>query len=769
MSFGTNLVNILILLLLLGGSATTWAADNYTVADVLIEGNRRVEKSAILPLVSVKPNQPFGKPEVDRDIRAIYKLGRFEDVRAEIDSRNGLKVLVYRLEERPLIRRVEWSGNSEIETQKLREAVTLRAPGIYEPQVVANSIQAMKAVYVGEGFHAAEIKEKLTVNDANEATVTFEIKEGEKALVATITFEGNKVFDDDELRGAMETKQRWFLSWLTGRGSYLPEVLENDLDILADKYFNHGYLQVKIKDPEVVVSEDKTSLLVKIRVEEGDQFRIGKLEVEGDLIRSEKELLDTMELQPGEVFSRQTLRLDLAKINDLYANAGFAYANVSPLTRLDTENNLVDMKLAIERGLRVKIGRINIRGNTRTRDKVIRREVNIEEGDLYSAGKLKGSRRRINNLGFFDEVEVVTNKTDEEDVLDIDISVKEKPTGTFSLGAGYSSVDGLIAQGAISQNNLLGYGLKLDFSAAIGGASTYNIGLLDPYFLDYNISLGFDLYKTDREYVDFDKKTLGGDIKFGFNAGEDNKVFLTYRYEEKEIYNVDSGASSLVKEQEGDSILSSISSSFTRNTTDNYLDPSRGYVARLSAEYAGLGGTEKFAKIILDDRHFFPFIGPSVLSIHGQIGQIFQVQGEETPIDERFYLGGISTLRGLPARKVGPRVKRIIETVDPVSGDLVFISEDEYTYIGGEKEAYGNIEVIFPLFPEVKLKGVVFFDVGNSWGEDENYFESFRYSTGAGIRWLSPMGPMRLEWGYNLDPREDEDNSQFEFTIGRFF
>lgn len=769
MPLGKIFISILTFVMLLGGVLTTWGAEALTVAEVRVEGNRRVEKSAITPLISVQPGQPFTAGDVDRDILAVYKLGRFEDVRADIETENGIRVLIYRLEERPLVRSVEYGGNKEIETSKLREVVTLKSPDIFEPRVVAESIKKMKEVYVAEGYHAATIKEKLTVNDANEATVTFEIEEGEKALVGTIAFEGNTVFDDDDLREAMETRERWFLSWLTGRGAYLPDVLENDLAILADMYFNKGYLQVKVKEPTVTVSDDKKSLLINIRIEEGDQFSIGRVDIEGELIRSQDELISMMQLKPGDIFSRQILRQDLAAMNNLYADAGFAYVNISPLTRLDTENRLVDLRLAIEQGIRVRIGRININGNTRTRDKVIRREVNIEEGDLYNASRLKSSRRRINNLGFFEEVEVVTNKTAVEDVLDIDITVKEKPTGTFSLGAGYSSVDGVIAQGAVSQNNLFGYGLKLDFSAAIGGATTYNIGLLDPYFLDYKVSLGFDLYKSTREYVDFDKKTTGGDVKFGFDAGEDNKLFFTYRYEEKEIYDVDSTASYLIREQEGKSSLSSISGTFTRNTTDNYLDPNDGYVARLSTEYAGLGGTEKFAKVILDHRHFFPFIGPSVLSLHGQLGQIFEVQGEETPIDERFYLGGISTLRGLPARKVGPRVRRVVETVDPVTGATVATSENEYNYIGGDKEAFGNVEVIFPLFPEVKLKGVVFFDVGNAWGSDQEFFEDVRTSTGAGIRWLSPMGPMRLEWGYNLDPRSGEDNSEFEFTIGRFF
>ncbi len=393
----------------------------------------------------------------------------------------------------------------------------------------------------------------------------------------------------------------------------------------------------------------------------------------------------------------------------------------------------------------------------------------VAEGETFSARALDESRRRINNLGFFEEININTKKGTDEKILDVDIDLKEKPTGTFSLGVGYSSVDNFIAQGSVSQANFLGRGYKLNLSGSFGGSSTvYQVGLLNPYFLDKNLSLGFDLYKTEREWTEYTELKTGGDIKLGFPVAKRVRAFFIYRYEEKEITDIDANASSLIRDAAGESTLSSLFASLNRDTTDYRMDPSRGSTSEASVEFAGLGGTEKFLRAIVDHRHFFPWKWGTVFSAHGQIGQVFEIDNQEIPIGERFYLGGIRTLRGFKTRKVGPRVKRFASTVDPVTGEVLSTAE-EFEYIGGEKEAYFNLEYLFPLAKEAGLKGVLFFDTGNAWLKDEDFFESMRYSVGGGIRWLSPLGPLRLEWGRNLDALEGERKTEMEFSIGRFF
>ncbi|AMV72679.1 outer membrane protein assembly factor BamA [Desulfuromonas carbonis] len=759
---------LLMLLALLWLPVAAWAQP-YLISAVQVEGVLRVEPSAVRAVISVQPGQTVTLDAIDKDIQAIFKLGRFTDVSADITEQGGATILTYRLVERPLLRKVVFSGNKEFTEEKLRTLISLKIPDIYNPRLVEQSTTAIRKAYVEEGYHAVVITPELVAGTNGEATLTLAIKEGEKVLIDTIRFEGNTVFSDRKLRKVMQTKERWFLSWLTDRGTYREDLLDNDLELLADQYFNQGYVQVKVRKPQITLVDENRYMDILIVIEEGPQFHVGKIEVAGDLIKPAAEILALTKLKAGDVFSRELLRQDITTINDLYADQGYAYVNVAPLSTTDPDQRTIDLKYDIEQGFQVHIDRIRVSGNTKTRDKVVRREMKLVEGDLYSATALKESRRRLNNLGFFEEVNLATAKGPEEALMDIDISVKEKPTGTFSLGFGYSSVDKFIGQGSITQANFLGRGLKLNLSGSIGGTSTtYQLGLLDPYFLDRNLSLGGDLYKTDREWTDFSKKATGGDIKLGFPLTDNSRAFFIYRYEQKDLYDVDPNASRTIKDQAGQSSLSSIYASVSRDSTDYRLDPSRGGVSEFSIEYAGLGGTDRFARTILDHRHFWPWFWGTVFSIHGQVGYVAQVGGREIPIDERFYLGGIRTLRGFKSREVGPRVRRVGNSVDPVTGAVLSTGED-FEYIGGTKDAYFNVEYLFPLVKDLGLKGVLFYDTGNAWSEDQDYFTDMRSSVGAGIRWFSPLGPLRLEWGKNLDPKEGEGASQFEFSIGNFF
>lgn len=739
--------------LLLLWAVPLWAANEYQVADIEVRGNQRVKADSILNVISLHKGQTVTPPQIDEAIQAIYKLGRFSDVAALVETRNGAQILVFQVAERPLVRNVRFEGNDEIGAERLRGVVTLKVPDIYDPYEVQKSIAAIKAEYVKDGYYAAEITSDSQINDGNEAVVTFRIAEGKLVRIKDLRFEGNTVFTEGKLRDAMDTEEKWMFSWLTGRGNYDETLLEQDLERITDLYFNQGYIRVKVRKPVISLVDDLRHMLILIQIDEGDQYRVGKIDAVGDLIARKGEILNLLPLQPGDVFSRELLRRGVGKITDLYADKGYAYTNVAPLSRVDDAGKLVDLALEIEQGPQVSVERINIAGNVKTRDKVIRREMKVIEGDLFNATALKRSKARINNLGYFEAVDVTTSEGSDQNHVNVDVNVKERATGTFSVGAGYSSVDGFVGQGSITQENFLGRGWKLNLAASLGGESTtYQIGLTDPYFLDKNLTLGFELYKTDREWNDFSRRATGGALKLGMPVLDDySRTLFVYRYEQKDIYDVSQFADPLIKDEEGKSSISSVTSSFVRDTTDYRLDPSRGGVLETSWEIAGLGGDEKFSKYILDYRHFWPAMFGTVLSAHGQVGYVHAFGGEEVPLDERFYLGGINTLRGFQPREVGP--------YNPVT--------DEYT--GGFKETYFNFEWLFPLAKEMGIKGVTFLDVGNAWGENEDFFSEWRYSVGAGIRWLSPLGPLRLEWGYNLDPEPWEDRSRLDFMIGRFF
>ncbi|PKN13783.1 MAG: outer membrane protein assembly factor BamA [Deltaproteobacteria bacterium HGW-Deltaproteobacteria-4] len=739
-------------------------AQDYKVDEVIIAGTRRVDPGMILAAAAIDPGPTVSADNIDRATQAIFRLARFSDVRADLEEKDGKSVLIFTVVERPLVRAVKFAGNKELSEEKLRALITIKPPDLYDATVLDRNIEAVLRAYKEAGYYAAKVEPQLEVSDLNEAIITLNCIEGDEILIDSIGFEGNKAFTDKELKKGMETRERWFLSWMTGRGAYQEEVLNNDLSLLTDRYFDQGYIQVKVHQPQVTMIKENRYLDILIEIEEGEQYRIGAVEVAGDLLRSREELIALLGLPSGQLFSRKKLREGMMKINDLYADEGYAYVNVAPLSKVDPEARTVDLTIEIEKSFLVTTRKIAITGNSKTIDKVIRREMMLNEGENFSATKIKESRRRIQNLGFFEEVKIATEKADSPTAMDLLVEVKEKPTGTFSLGFGYSTIDGFIGQTSVTQDNLLGRGYKGNLSAAIGSKSTtYQFGLLDPHFLDTDLTLGFDLYRTDREWTDFSKKANGGNLKLGIPFSYNVRSFFVYRYEEKEIYDVSPSASLSIRDQEGYSTLSSIYASLSRNTTDYRMDPRTGSLSSASIEFAGLGGTEKFVKYELDHRRFYPLFWKFVFSAHGRLGYVQEVGSEPIPIDERYYLGGLSSLRGFESREVGPRIKTV--TSDSSGNPIV----SGYEYTGGTKVGYGNLEITFPLIEESGFKGVIFYDAGNTWAEDQDYFSDVRHSAGFGLRWMSPLGPLRLEWGKNLDQREGEASSDLQFSIGTMF
>ncbi len=729
--------------------ATGVFAQTFKLSDIQIEGNDRIASSAILSAVQLDPGSEVAMDEIDAAIHRIFKIGSFSDVSAELTEVQGAKIVTFLVTELPLIRRAVFVGNDELKEEKLRPLLKLRTPSLFNQGNVDKSIEEIKKAYIEEGYHAVKISTEVKTDIKNEATLEFIIVEGEKVLIKNLRFVGNTVFEKDDLIGKIETRERWWLSWLTGRGAYQEDIMEIDIERIKAAYQDVGYQDVKVTPPQVTLVDDEY-LDVLIEIDEGPLYHVGTIDVSGDLMREKGELLSLLKLKPGDVFSRLELRNSVLALTDLYADNGYAYANVSPLPEKNEQTHIINLNLDIEQGRQIYVEKIVVRGNNKTRDKVIRREIPIQEGELYSARKIKAANRNIRNLGFFDEVNLIDKPGSEPDKSVLDVSVAEKPTGTFSIGMGYSSVDKVIAQGSISQDNLFGYGVKMNLSGAVSASSlTYSLGLSDPHFLDTDWTAGFEVYKSEREYSSYDDYRTGGAIRGGHSVTQNSKLYLTYRYEVQEVLNVDDDASAIIKDAEGKSTLSSLTAQWVRNTTDNFQDPSSGGITKVSLEYAGLGGTQHFIKPMAEHRHFFPMFWGTVFSVNGAVGYVGRTTDERVPLSEKFFLGGIRTLRGFKSREVGP-----------YDGD---------DYIGGEKMAYFNLEYIFPIDRDLGLKGVLFYDTGNAWYESQDYFEEMRHSVGAGIRWLSPLGPLRFEWGYNLDRYSDEKSSVFEFSIGKAF
>ena len=724
------------------------------IANVHIEGNVRIEEDTVRSQIRTKEGEEFSKKKLRDDLKRVYMMGYFEDVNVVQSETSEGNDITFIVSERPFVKGIEISGNSLMEEDSILEVVDIRSKSILNMNKVAKSVKNILRLYKEEGYWNAKVDYRVYYLSSKEAMVDFIIKEKKKTMIKEISFSGNEAHTEDELRDIMKTSPKGFFWYFTDSGLFNEDTLDQDLDRIDAYYSDDGYINAKVGKPKI--NHDDEWIYISIPIDEGKQFKVGKVEIKGDLIDKEEVLLEELETKPGKIFNRKLLRKDITHLTDRYAGVGYAFVDVRPLTSINQEKQLVNLALDIKKGEKAYFERIEITGNTRTRDKVIRRELAVVEGELYSKKKLGKSYERLYRLGYFEEIGLMTERGSSKNKLNLDIKVEERPTGSISAGVGYSSVDHVFAMLQVSESNLLGRGQKLAFTAKVGGDShTYNLGFTEPWFLDTRVSAGFDIYDASREYTDYTKEVEGGDIKFGFPTPEEyTRFYLTYRYDDVFITDIADDASDTIKDEEGTSITSSITPAVVRDSRDSTIFPSKGSKHSLSIEYAGgvLGGTNYFTKYVASTAWYFPFFWDTVFMTRGVIGYAQGNKGRELPLFERFFLGGINAVRGFETYSIGPR--------DPDTGDV----------IGGNKELIFNIEYIFPLSREAGIKGVVFFDAGNAFDDHEHYaVRRLRTSAGAGIRWYSPIGPLRLEWGYNLDPKPDEKQSNWDFTIGVTF
>jgi len=731
------------------------------VVRIDIEGNRRVEANIIKINISSKIGEPLSPETVREDIKNIFKLGYFEDVSAEVEQTPEGNVLIYRVKEKPVVVDLRVRGNKEIKKDDILNVIEVKEGRIIEIDKIKKSVGAIEKLYSEKGFVARKVDYIIEPKGEGTVSVTFDINEGKRAYIRQVNFVGNKALKTKQLKKGLFTKPKGMFSFISKSGLYNPEEIENDTQRIRAQYYNDGYLDVNVSKPEIQYSEEKKGYIVTFRIEEGKQYKLGNITFAGDLIVPEKEMLSLLKLRVGEIFRGGQLADDIEKLTTFYGDKGYAFANIDPGVKQNKENLTVDLNFLIEKGTEVYIRNIDIVGNTRTKDKVIRREIPIEEQQLYSSSKIEAIKARVSRLGFFDEnVEVATNRVPgTENELDINVKVKEKPTGFFSLAGGFSSVETVIFAGQIQESNVFGTGKRLSLNAQIGGVTQlFFINYTDPHFWDTDWTLDAIGFRTKRKFRDFDRDSWGGSLTGGRRLFSNLGGRVTYRLESLKITDVASDALFIINEESN--TISSFSLGFVWDTLNNVLDPSKGNISRTDIEYAGpFGGDTDFIRYTVSTRQFLPFVFNTVFSIFGSYGIIdFQNLGDEILVGERFFLGGPNTLRGFGFRRVGPRVPT------PDGGFVI---------IGGVQELLFQVDYIFPLFSGLGLKGVVFFDMGNAFNDGENITFNpgdLKKDYGFGFRWNSPLGPLRLEIGFPIGKRQsDEDPFEIQFTIGTLF
>ena len=754
------------------------------IAKVNVQGNRRVETDAIRASLPLKVGDTYDKEKVKSALLAVWRMGYFNDVKIDVSAAKPPLtgyVLTVLVSEKPAVREVKLEGNEELSKDDFKDTIEVKPFQILDQEAVRKSAKKMQEKYVEKGFFLAEVTPKTVPLPNNEVNVIFQINEHAKITVKEIHFVGNRALRDSELKDAMLTQEGGPFSFLTGAGTYREEAFQRDEIVLQGLYFDQGYIYVKFGKPAIELSPDKRYIFITMTIEEGDPFDVGKIDVSGDLLRPKQELLAMIETRPGDRFSKTRLQNDMNRLLDVYKDQGYAYANVTPDTAVDAERKIVDLTYNFQKGNLVTIERIELVGNSKTRDKVIRREMRVSEGDLYSGTGMRLSKARVTALGFFDSVEINQKRGTTDDKMLLEVSVKEKLTGTFQIGFGFAGGENFFGQAQLAQNNLLGYGHTASLSLQISSIrQLFQLSYLDPYVLDTQWTGSIDLYRSQLLFSGFDRSANGGSLTAGYDFTniapwlEDFRLFLTYTLEQVSV-SAAVGTQDVLANQFSSGRTSSMRISFNYDKRDNRLFPTNGHLESASAEFASslLGSQNLFQRFRLIERFYRPMWLGMVFKTNISLGYIRATDPINHPIaiSEKFFEGGINSIRGYSLRSISPTLK-IANSREPNAAIIDFP-------VGGNKELITNWEIEFPIFGGAGLRGVVFYDAGNVFSETENFFQSSQrngtlplglfHSVGFGIRWFSPLGPLRFETGFPLTRRPIDDTYLFEFTIGNFF
>lgn len=745
------------------------AFDPFVVKDIRVEGIQRTEAGTVFSYLPVRVGDTLNDERAAQAIKALFATGFFKDVRIEVDG----DVMVLVLEERPAISQIDFVGLKEFDKDQLKKGlkdVGLAESRIFDRALLDKAEQELKRQYLSRGKYAVEIKTTVTPLERNRVAINFTIDEGDAAKIKQINIVGNQAFKEKELLELFQLQTPGWLTWYTKNDQYSKQKLSADLESLKSYYQNRGYLEFNVESTQVSISPDKKDIYITISVNEGERFIVSSVKLAGDLIAPEAELRKLVTIKPGEIFSREKLNETQKAVSDRLGREGYAFSNVNSAPEVDKEKRQVAFTIFVDPGKRVYVRRINIGGNTRTRDEVIRQEMRQMEGGWYDAEKIQLSKQRVDKLGYFSDVTVETPPVaGTSDQVDVSMNVTEKPTGNLMLGAGFSSNDGVILSGSIAQQNVFGSGKSVSVGVNTAKSrETYSLSYTNPYFTVDGISQGFDVYKktydpTNSSYYAKSYKTtsIGGGLRWGIPIAEKETFSFGVAVDNTDITTLSTSRQIYldhVKEFGNSNTSVSGTVGWSQDGRDSLIYPTKGGMTRVSAEVAPAGSL-KYYKMNLQHQRFFPFTKDLVLMLNGELGIGNGLNGKSLPFYRSYYAGGVTSVRGYDVASLGPR------------------QNDEA--IGGTKRVVMNAELLFPM-PGTGLDKSLrlgwFVDAGQVFGpkDDNGDYSKFalgdlRYSTGLAVAWASPMGPLKFSVAQPLNDKEGDKTQRFQFTMGTTF
>jgi outer membrane protein insertion porin family len=743
-------------------AAPAFAFEPFAVKDIRVEGIQRTEAGTVFSYLPVKVGDTLNDEKAAQSIKSLFATGFFKDVRIEIDR----DVMVVVVQERPAIAKISFVGLKEFENDVIVKA--LKETGIAEGRIFDRALlekaeQELKRQYLTRGKYAAAITTTVTPLERNRVGINFTVEEGAAARIKQINVVGAKAFKEKELLGLLELTTPGLMTWYTKNDQYSRQKLSADLEKMKSFYMNRGYLEFSVESTQVSISPDKQDVFITINVIEGERYQVSSVKLAGDFTIPEEEIRKLVLVKPGDVFSRERLNESTKAVGDRLGKEGYAFANVNAAPEIDKEKRQVAFTIFVDPGKRVYVRRINVSGNTKTRDEVVRRELRQMEGGWYDLERVTASKVRLDRLGFFTEVAVETPAVPgTSDQVDVNLKVTEKPTGNLMLGAGLSSTEGVVLSGSIAQNNFMGSGNNVAIRVNTGKINrTYSFSYTNPYFTKDGVSQGFDIYQRDIDSTTtavspYKTSSLGGGLRFGFPISEKESVSFGLGLDTTTITTVDGSPQrykDFVKEFGDTNMTIPISVNWISDGKDSFLFPTRGRFQKAGIEVAIPGGDLTFYRASYQLQQYIPLSKTFTLMFNGDFGYA-DGYGDSTslPFYKNFYAGGVNTVRGYKAGSLGPK---------DTNGDS----------LGGTRRVIGNAELLWGVpGMEKSLRLGLFFDAGQVYGQGQDIdFGDLRYSTGISAAWISPVGPLKFSFGQALNKQEGDKPESFQFQLGTTF